>query len=125
MDWIEKFGHEVVRINENCQIINITSSFYESENNFTFVLNDGRRISSQNVSSFWFRRGGLRFSQSHFPTMNQSIGINVTNHLKDEILVQTSLEEEIMRNFFHPKYIYSEQYLFNKDTFLQSVFNHR
>jgi len=42
-----------------------------------------------------------------------------------EILVQTSLEEEIMRNFFHPKYIYSEQYLFNKDTFLQSVFNHR
>lgn len=85
MDWIEKFGHEVVRINENCQIINITSSFYESENNFTFVLNDGRRISSQNVSSFWFRRGGLRFSQSHFPTMNQSIGINVTNHLKDEV----------------------------------------
>lgn len=74
MDWIEKFGHEVVRINEDCQIINITSSFYESENNFTFVLNDGRRI---------------------------------------------------MRNFFHPKYIYSEQYLFNKDTFLQSVFNHR
>lgn len=85
MDWIEKFGCEVVRINEDSQIINITSSFSESENNFTFILNDGRSISSLDVSSFWFRRGGLRFSQSHVPTMNQSIGINVSNHLKDEV----------------------------------------
>lgn len=85
MDWIEKFGQEAIRINEDCQIVNITSSFSESGNDFTFNLNDGRSISSQDVSSFWFRRGGIRFSQSQFPDMNQNLGTNVTNHLKDEV----------------------------------------
>ncbi|HEY1045116.1 MAG TPA: grasp-with-spasm system ATP-grasp peptide maturase [Bacteroidia bacterium] len=67
--WLKyNYSKEIVRINENCNLnvtdIQITS---EGESTFTLVINGDRYIKSDEIHSYWFRRGVLR---------NRQVGIN-------------------------------------------------
>lgn len=95
MDWLSYYGEQVVRINENASISNLTVEINNINHTIRFKVGD-ITVDLTSVKSFWFRRGGIHFQKILIKNCNSELTQSINTHLENENL------EGISRFLFEP-----------------------
>jgi len=92
ISWLKYDGQEVLRINSSDRIM-IHEISFEPETEIRFSVNGGRKISSQEVSAYWYRRGSKKelFAQQNIEFSTAELSSLVTDYLDDANLVLADL----------------------------------
>lgn len=79
IEWIVNLGYPFLRINPEDKV---KIELLEIDN-FTLSINNSKKIKYQDITSVWFRRGYLNFTQKFEYTENKFLN-HLKNHLKKE-----------------------------------------
>lgn len=83
MDWLSYYGEQVVRINENASISNLTVEINNINHTIRFKVGD-ITVDLTSVKSFWFRRGGIHFQKILIKNCNSELTQSINTHLENE-----------------------------------------
>ena len=83
MDWLSYYGEQVVRINENASISNLTVEINNINHTIRFKVGD-ITVDLTSVKSFWFRRGGIHFQKILTKNCTSELTQSINTHLENE-----------------------------------------
>lgn len=91
IDWIDYSNFQFRRINETSNIDLTSISIPYEEKNYFFLLADGHKIDSNEITSYWYRRGFINvefnlIEESNIPNYNKTVNRYLAKenaHLKE------------------------------------------
>ncbi len=100
IDWLLKFGHKFLRLNENDQILITDIELQNNVLSYTLHAN-GETFTNKDILSVWMRRGRVNIKANF--NLSQKIGHTLTNNITKSLKKLTSTvvksEFETLREF--------------------------
>lgn len=92
MDWLESFGSKAVRLNSEMKIDSCELFFSTSDAvDFKFNFHDGKFITLNEISSFWYRRGQFVFD------VNRQNLESIEENFRPDVIAQMQLELDSLK----------------------------